>query len=158
VRRLTTRTKIGVCAGLLVVAVGVVWASWPKAVELTFVRYQSHGSVAIIQITNRTDSVVACWVGGNLRREVQGRGRIAYLHDGGTFLLLVGHTNCQTEVPDVRPSSRLCMRCVPQPSPLRHRLLVDLSKVGIDIGVPGFEVTVDLPPRETNAPAQPVTP
>jgi hypothetical protein len=155
---MTTRTKIGVCIGLLAVAVSVIWASRPKAVEMSFVRYQFHGSIAILQITNRTDSAVACWVGGNLRREVGGGGQTIYSYDGGTFLLLQGHTNCQTEVPGIRPSSRLCMRCVPEPSALRRRLSVVLNKVGINIMSTPFEVTVTLPRRDTNAPAQPVTP
>ena len=147
---MTTRTKIGVCVGVIVLAVGVVLVrSFPSkpAVTVSFVRYAGNGSMAILTITNRADSVVLCAVSGNVRQEVGERGTIVYSMDLGRLLRLKGHTDCQTEVSGIRPSSRLCLLCQPQPSPLRQRMEAVLLTAGLNIASTGFVASVDLPAR-----------
>ena len=147
-----TRTRILIFVGLLAIAVGGVrvlvrsFRAGP-AVTVSFVRYAGNGSMAILTITNRADSVVLCAVSGNVRQEVGERGTIVYSMDLGRLLRLKGHTDCQTEVSGIRPSSRLCLLCQPQPSPLRQRMEAVLLTAGLNIASTGFVASVDLPAR-----------
>ncbi|HXJ61446.1 MAG TPA: hypothetical protein VNU68_32800 [Verrucomicrobiae bacterium] len=160
---MTTRTKIGLCAGLVVVlAVGVVVVRPTKpGVKLSFVRYYEDGP-AVLTLTNRGESLVTC-IAGNVflysERRDQNRGFVTYfevLPRGGTQLVAYPQPSGPFEgsaerfLAWLRTSefpTPVSVRCVPQPSMLRRSIELLLSRVGIGIASTGFVATVDLPAR-----------
>jgi hypothetical protein len=164
VSRMTTRTKIGVCAGLLAVAVGgMVGLRSPAKpeVEAKFVRYAQDGGV-VVAFANRGPAVVNIGSGKWWRPDSDSR-TITNLPDfeynlaPGEEARLVTTPFSTQRIPEDR---RLSMRCWLVHSPLRYRIQNLLRKVGVRIidSSDFVMVSVTLPPRETNTPAQPVTP
>jgi hypothetical protein len=153
-----TRTKILVGVGLLAAAVGVVWVRSPAkpTLEVSFVRYAAGGAVlAFTNKGNRPASWDLSSAGVMMRIETYGDSThsLSDLSPGDGIQLVVRSDVIRRALPSPTPSpplpATLSFQCFPQASPLRQRLEMILSKVGIDIHSTGSVVTVTLPPRET---------
>ena len=168
---MTTRTKMGVCVGLFTLAVGVAWVLNlpPKPrVELSFVRYYEDGA-AVLTLTNRGQSIVQCF-GLNVTTLSRRRHFAPWFflmpQNGTQFVVYAKVSKPSTGNADLFLSllrtsdlpATASLQCVPGVPKLRLRIESLLIKVGINIRSTGFVATVTLPPRGSNAPAQPVTP
>jgi len=168
VSRMTTRTKIGVCVGLLVVVVvGVMlWSlrAESPAVRVGFVRYMDGG--AVLNFTNQRQSALAGFAMNVVFCSERGP------PDYFPFFYLLPRCGTQLVVrprPTTPPpgggiesfaqllawirASRATLPttasvlCMEQHSKRRQRVEALLAKVGIDIASTGFVATVTLPPR-----------
>jgi hypothetical protein len=152
VSRLTIRTKIALCAGLLAVAAGVAVAfrsPAKPAVEIKFVRYVEDGG-AVLAVTNRGKSALLVW------RAFHGSNSASCALEAEPELGPFQGMNIVAHPP--LPAPTISVQYSPMPSTWRMLAEAVASKVGFSVISTGFVVTVTLPPRETNAPAQPVTP
>ena len=149
VSRMTTRSMMWVCVGLLAVAAGVVLVrSLPvkSGVEVSFVRYADNGP-AVLKVTNRGQSPLLCasqnaWFYSDVPpRAIQWS--VVLMPRSDTQLLASPHASQAESV----LGATVSLRCVPQASKLRQRVEVLLSKVGISIANTGFVATVQLPAR-----------
>ena len=156
---MTTRRTLTLCAALLtVVAVGVVLRSLTTGpmVQVSFVGYEEYG--AILEFTNKGSCPVGCgWTAGTVQlvahRDLQGLPDhtvpwILLPRQGTQLLARSTIIHLVTEPPQPRPAlpATVSVRCLPLASPLRRRIEVVLSKVGINIASTGFVATVTLPP------------
>ena len=159
-----TRTKLRLCAGLVVAVLGVAWVLNlpPKPrVKASFVRYADDGA-AVLSLTNLENYEVRCRVWHVALFSEQER-RPASLVPSA-FHLAAGSDTQLFAWPEEAPSlpASVSVQCYrSHPTNLRRRigLLLLNSRTGIHMGMnTGTVATVTLPPRDTNAPAQPVTP
>jgi hypothetical protein len=145
---MSTPTKIGLCAALLVVVgAGVVMVRTPAhkpAVTVSLVSYADNGRTVVLKFTNNTGVGVRCF---GVRRGVGWLTQGLYLpaHEAGEL-----RANLREQTPQ-----GLYVHCEEVHGWPYH--LLDLAVNGGERST-GFVVSVTLPPRETNAPAQPVTP
>jgi len=153
VSRLTTRTKIGVCLGLLAVAVGVALVLSPRprpAVELRFVRYADEWT-AVLNITNRGRSLIHC--SGPDLSFIARSGPVSRIPISITRFDLMprGGTQLSVLTKSMELPAKVSVECFHERLTLRRRMdFVVLNSFGIDIANTGFVVTVDLPPRPTS--------
>lgn len=154
---MTTRTKLALCAGLLAVAVGVaveLRSPSKSQLEVKFVRYAGNGA-ALLSVTNHGPSAVR-------------------LHSSDLFLWWSEYGVLPREPPlypiILDPGRDMPVRTTPSVSesakilvewlPMRYRFSREIDRLFLKARInlaKTFVVTVNLPPRETNAP-QPVTP
>jgi hypothetical protein len=141
-----------VCVGLLAVAAGVVLVrSFPakSPVEVSFVRYADNGP-AVLKITNRGQTPLLCasqnaWLFSDVPPHALLHLNVALMPRSDTQLLASPHAS---QLPrESILGATVSVRCVPQPSKLRQRVEVLLSKVGISIANTGFVASVQLPAR-----------
>ena len=152
--RMTTRTKIGACVGLLVLSAGVVWVSSftaKPAAEVSFVRY-ADAAKAVVQLNNQSGSEIFYFVPGGVRvlggSLVPTEENVSVLPGGtGCIVKLSARNACQIEVLASESASDLIVRWGRGPSRVRQRLEALLGKDGINIASTGFVATVDLPAR-----------
>jgi len=158
---LTTRTKIGVSLGLLVVlVVGAVALRFPTkpVVEIKFVRYTKDGD-AVLAFTNLGKATMSVGSSALFREPDQDpeatQGPIHhYTLAPGLGRQLVTRSPIWPET--LRRGGTISMHCLPVRSRLGHELEVLLSRVGIRTASTGVLATVTMPPTETNTPAYPL--
>ena len=151
---MTTRTKIGVCVGVLVVAVavGVVpvrsFRTGP-AVTVSFVRYRDAGS-AVLSFTNLATIPIHCitWtvhVGSDTEFPSKVRSFVVLLPRSDTQFVVWPHSS-GPRLPF--PPARLDVTCSPQPGWFRRRM-DNFLREGLKKNplTRPFDVSVDLPPR-----------
>ena len=142
--RMTTRTTIGVCVGLLALATGVVLVRALAArsrIELSFVRYSDDG-VAVLKLTNPNSSPVYC---GRLNVMLFSEAdRYSTYQPQSGFLL---KPRSEIRVSAWPPDSTVSMQCKGEAPDFRDRVAAVLAKVGIRIASEGYVVSADLPAR-----------
>jgi hypothetical protein len=152
---MTTRAKLVVCVGLLVLAVGVVMVRKPTAkpqVEVRFVRYESNGA-PVLSLTNQGQQPVCfpgmdVWLSSAVSK--------ATFHASPPSFILAPGGGMELVVPisaGVWPETRgtAVIQYAAQPSKIWRGVEEFLSEVGVEIASTGFVATVTLPPRETAA-------
>ena len=156
---MTTRTKIGVCAGLLALAVGVMLVRSSRAkppVEVRFVRYADERT-AVLNLTNRGQSRTSFLALDALLLSTDQPPRLAFFVDlmpGSSTQLVVRPRSSERSWP-TGLFATVSVRCVQLPSERRRWIEAVLNKAGINIASKGFVTTVDLPPRAAAAPLLP---
>jgi len=148
---MNTRIKTWGCVGLgLFVAAGVVLVrslAAEPATTVSFVGWKY--GWAILTLTNREYSPMLCACQtAVLFPDVPVRSpqhSFVLLARSDTQLLAVPHPSPTTEWPVL--GATVSLQCIPQPSKLRRRIEVLLSRVGISIAITGFVASVDLPAK-----------
>jgi len=157
---MTRRTKLWICVGV-VLAVGAVLVRRPTAkpvVEVSFIRYATNGK-PVLNFTNQGQGPV--WLLSLNHRSFSDSELSEEAYSLWPLVIVLAPLSGTQLVARFLPTSQPLVRetvsvqCMPQPSPLRGRLQVVLSKVGLNIASTGFVATVTLPPREKAASPSP---
>jgi len=155
VSRKTTRTKIALCVGLLLLAAAPIWRFLAQpVVEVSFVRYDGPES-AVLGFTNRGRSLIHC-SGEDLSLVARSDpvSRIPISFSPSLDLMPRSGTQVSVLTKSLELPATVALKCFPELLTLRRRVdFVVLNFVGIDIANTGFVATVTLPPRETASPS-----
>jgi hypothetical protein len=103
----------------------------------------------VLALTNRGKSAVLLW------RAFHGSNRASVVLEAESDLGPFQDMEIVALPPLPAPPATISVQCSPLPSPWRKAVA---NMAGFKVMSTGFVATVTLPPRETNAPAQPVTP